>query len=165
MKKILMFFIACMPDIVCAATTGTYKVCGVNTIGHEYAYSIVTVQENMYLGSWAVGDGCDNNDAATTNMDVATMCSTVVAGGHAYCSTSGWLNSDLDETVSNGGEYCWCRRTKMLVGDQLLDSVGQWVMLGSAGTECFQKCAKYCAENVTNNYGGMHHAIMILPAF
>ncbi len=139
-----------------------YDVCSADFVNADYAYTDITTQGDLDIASWAVGVGCGGDK--TTNTDIPAMCTRVTAGGQGFCSAQQWGVKDLDETTSRYGSYCWCRRTKMMVGDVLTDSIGQWVYVGiMSGSACQYDCAKYCAMNVAENAGGMRHAIMLLP--
>ncbi len=157
MKKILFILMVLLTNAVHA-----YSVCGAPVDGTEYSYTEIMTQGDLEIGNWAVGTGCTG---ATTNTDVDTMCTNVVAGGQAFCTSVPWRSGDLDETSVNAGHRCWCRRTKMDNNGVLADSVGQWVMLGTLEGKCLKECAKYCAMNVADTAGGMRHAIMLLPQF
>ncbi len=160
MKKIIPTFILFWASI--ANANISHRVCGPDTIGRDYAYTAAVTQENKHMASWAVGDNCGGY-AQTDNPDVATMCANVITGGQAWCGNMSWTSSDLNEETAAHGDHCVCRRTKMLANGELRDSIGQWIILGRLGDACSTECAKYCAENVANNTGGMHNAIMILP--
>ncbi len=139
-----------------------YDVCSTNVAGMEYSYTEVMPADDLGIANWAVGSGCDG---AITNIDIPAMCSGVVAGGQGFCAASTWLTgAGFDEMAATIGSYCWCRRTHMLVGNDLIESIGQWVMLGLLSGKCQQECAKYCAMNVAENAGGLRNAIMLLPA-
>ncbi len=159
MKKAL-FILA----LLTTNTAHAYSVCGAPVDGTGYSYTQIITQGELDIANWAVGSGCND---ATTNIDIPTMCTNVIAGGQAFCSsTYQWQeNADLDETTASYGTYCWCRRTTMDVGGTLMDSVGQWVLLGDLPNKCQIECAKYCAINVAENAGGMRHAIMVLPQY
>ncbi len=157
MKRIIFLLFA----IYCLPVNATYRVCGPDVDGREYSYTAATTIENRLMATWAVGNGCAG---LTENIDVSTMCSDVIIGGQAYCAFAQWANKDLDEAAAAYGTYCYCRRTKMLSGGTLVDSVGQWVELGGSGS-CYANCAKYCAESVSTDVNGMRNPIILLPAF
>ncbi len=158
MKKILILIalIFCNQN----AFASSY-VCGPDVDGTEIAYTTVVAQENRQMASWAVGGGCPG---ATDIIDVGAMCDNVILGGQAFCASSVWGNADLNENTASYGNWCNCRRTKMVAGGELLDSTGQWVLLGETST-CMTNCARYCAETISQNVNGLRHAIVVLPAF
>ncbi len=159
-RDIIVFFVV----LIFIRPVYCYDVCGVDVVGAEYSYTEIMTQGDLDIANWAVGSGCDG---ATTNVDVATMCTNVVAGGQGFCSSvGGWLATDVDVATAEYGVYCWCRRMCVSDGVELLDSIGQWVLLGGMGSavSCQRDCGKYCAMNVAENAGGLRNAIMLLPA-
>ncbi len=149
MKKVILMF--CM---LCAPVWG-FRICGTDVVGREYSYNVI----DQLTSYWAVGDGCDGQ---TENTDVTTMCKKVIVGGESICK----IKEVWSESTDLEGVYCFCQRIKILSNGQLIDSVGQQVLLGYFDTEqdCSANCSMYCAENVSNNMGGMRNAIMLLPA-
>ncbi len=157
MKKILTAF-------VCLIATGAYgyEVCGPDVIDAAgYAYTYTYSSTDLALGYWALGDNCtDSRDEYNIN----NMCANIVAAGEAFCSGQYYGSKNFDETTASYGNNCWCRRTKMRVGGETVDSIGQWVLIGVTKT-CQNVCAQICAENVLNNANYMRNAIMVLPSF
>ncbi len=169
MKKIVCAF---MGVVAYCGAANAYKVCGPDVTGAtDFAYSTVDAipdANNRQIGFWAVGDNCTGGDV-TENTDVTTMCDSIVAGGQAYCAAGTWGSADLNEASAEYGQYCWCRRTKMVSGGTLVDSEGQWVNVGysSSVAVCRSSCAKYCAQHVNGDISlaNQGYAIMMLPAF
>ncbi len=168
------------------------NVCGPE-ISWDMSYTVampVPGHDNLKLGYWAVGNGCDYQ---TDNPDIPSMCEYVEVGGIAFCGPTTWPTGDLDESTATPGDGCWCRRTKSFNYDPNtdtftpIDSIGMAVLLfnmtdgggggepaatsmdsGSSGddelTTCEYYCAEQCAREVVNNYKGLRTAIMLLDA-
>ncbi len=163
MKKVLILICA---YCILAPANAMYKICGPDTNGMDYAYSDVVIQNERYIGAWAVGVDCGGGK--TDNTDIDTMCTEVIVGGEAYCAAGYWTDYELDETTHDYGAQCFCRKTKVRTENSLMHSKGQWVLIGHAGKECRALCAMYCAQNIVNSIGDPQHdmrnAIMLLPA-
>ncbi len=168
-------FILSILNILFLAPCNAYVVCGLDVDGLETAYTQLFPQGTILnMANWAVGTGCpgeiDANDTTQTT-DIRRMCTNVIAGGHAFCAGQyTYSGTDLNEITASVGAWCWCRRTVMHAtrnSNELLDSIGQWVLLGGAygdTSPCVKNCARLCAENVATNVGNMRNAIMTLPA-
>ncbi len=167
MKKILFVFLF----VFCIATTGyAYTVCGPRVRNTEpVGTSVVKVGETL-VGYWAVGTGC----AATPDVyDVSQLCDTVAAGGEAICASCYAIGAcDLfriqSGTTIAEGQYCWCRRTRVLRDGMLEDSIGPWILTyGDLGglANCRNNCAQFCADNVANNTNGFRNPLMLLTSF
>lgn len=151
-------------------TAAAYEVCGPSVPSTDTAYTPVASigDGGIYIGYWAVGSGCGGDSDAD---DIASMCTSVVAGGTAFCGADYWgayTNGNLDEATASNGSGCWCRRTKATVNGALADSIGQAILIADVNdstAECRSNCARLCAESVATNDSGMRHAIMVLPAF
>lgn len=156
MKKNLFIFLLCCATGVAYG----YNVCGVNVENTDYAYNY-TSQTELGVGYWANGSGC------TTEADVSNiseLCTTIRVAGESFCSDNHWGNANLDESTARVGIHCWCRRTKMQNSGQLVDSIGQWVLIGITSA-CQTVCGEMCAQTISENANGMRNAIMVLPSF
>ncbi len=156
MKKLFILFLILTGNSVYGS-----EICGTDVDAKEYSYTEVLDVGELKISTWAVGSGCYS---ATTNTDVATMCTNTIVAGQAFCASNSWLTSDLNETTATHGSYCWCRRTNTSIDGELTDSIGTWVLIGSSST-CNRDCGKYCAESVVTNGNGMRNAIMLMPQF
>ncbi len=161
--------IAILSVVLMAVPAAAYQVCGPRVDGTEISYSPVALAaiDGIYLGTWAVGSGCNGE---TELVEVEQMCTSVVAGGHAFCGLNYWAYevNDMDESSADVGSGCWCRRTKMMAGDTLVDSVGQWVLIADVNysmAQCREQCPQMCAESVAYNDNDMRTAIMVLSSF
>ncbi len=173
-------------------TSYAIDICGPAVRGQGYEYSpISTMASGLKLGFWAVGPGCGNTEKNINGTDgfvsaelVYGMCGAdtaenIIVRGQALCiAAKGWVaqsDTDFDERIQTQGSYCWCRRTNMInTENKLVDSVGQWVLIGNTqqNTEtCHATCAELCAKNVAtdavDNNGRVSagNAIMVLSAF
>ncbi len=147
-----------------------YQVCGAEVMDADVAYlnGDSGLLGTAWMGVWAVGTGCDG---ATDVSDETQMCTNVIAGGHAICGTISWdslASNNMNESSISAGSGCWCRRTKMMAGDTLVDSIGQWVLIADVNNspvQCQENCSRMCAETVAYNANGLRNPIMILSSF
>ncbi len=146
-----------------------YDVCAPTISATDVGYTTVApvAGDGIYIGYWAVGSNCTGH--STTAEDVVGLCTSVVAGGTAFCGIDYWnSNNDLAEASASTGSGCWCRRTHVLRDGAVADSIGQAVLIGDTNdntTTCRNTCAQMCAASVATNENGMRHAIMLLDSF
>ncbi len=98
-------FIKILLMLIVIAPAHGYEICGPRVAGTEYSYSPVAqvAGDGIWIGSWAVGSGCEGQTDVT---DVTTMCTSVVAGGQAFCGADYWgayTDGNLDESTASTG--------------------------------------------------------------
>ncbi len=165
MKKLFVVM-----SIMTAFAAHGFEVCGPAITADEIAYTPVVALGNSgpKVGYWAIGTGCMGEATAD---DFANLCTTPSVVGTAYCSSSSWSSSDIEETSNSVGGYCWCRRTQMIVDGTLTDTIGQAVLIGVPGTTyadtdgCNANCARLCAQHVAGDNVGTRQSVLSLPDF
>ncbi len=156
MKKLIYALLITLP-----LATHAYDVCGPAITATDIGHTAISQlgDGSIWLGHWAVGNDCIG---AGTDEDIVDLCTTVMTGGTAFCS-NGRAGAGFDESTATTGSWCTCRRTKVRMNNELIESVGMAVTI-NVPSNCRANCARLCAESVALNENGMRNPIISLPA-